>query len=355
MSHIDWPTLLAEHRIEYVTSGPNVRRGEINIQCPFCGSSDPSHHMGIDTDRNYWSCWRNRAEHSGKSPVRLLMRLLHIGHTQALMIAGLDPSYVDPDGFQALAQSLRNPVSTTQDFKPPGPLELDPEFYDLNDARAVTRHWDYLENRYFEPEKLRAYGVCCGVLGDWANRVIFPYYEHTELVTWTGRALGNAMVRYKDLALKPKFEGDPYARIAAKDTLYNHDAMLAGGIWLIIVEGPIDALKLDIYGSPFGVRSVALSTASISERQLSCLSAFGANFKYIGIMMDNGNPLDVVNSLRMQAQLAALRLDTRVLVVPNGRKDAGEMSPSEIRGFARRQSQWGTTRDPIINRRASDV
>jgi hypothetical protein len=106
MRPFDWQTFLREHRIAFITQGANVKRGELNIKCPFCGSADPSQHMGLNLDTGWYSCWRNRAQHSGKSPVRLIMALLRVPYHRARELAGLGEAYVDPEGFDALAARL---------------------------------------------------------------------------------------------------------------------------------------------------------------------------------------------------------------------------------------------------------
>ena len=35
MRPFDWRTLLLQRRIHFIERGPNVKRGEINIRCPW--------------------------------------------------------------------------------------------------------------------------------------------------------------------------------------------------------------------------------------------------------------------------------------------------------------------------------
>lgn len=332
---VDWRTLLTERRIPFIERGANVKRGELNVACAFCGSADPSKHLGINLQTGYWACWRN-GEHRGKSPVRLLMRLLNVSHGEALEIAGLDDSYVDPDGFTALVQRMRQRRDSTAEAVAEVPrLRMPQDFLPLAQSGLTRRHWDYLDNRWFDPHQLATeYGVCCGVYDEWKSRAIFPYYEEGELVTWTGRACGPAEIRYRDLEQKarPGYTG-PVARVPAKQTLFNHDAMKSGGHWLFLVEGPVDALKLDAYGKEHGCRAVALSTATISAEQLARLDVYAQDFENIGVMMDMASELHVVHSMRMKSQLSGLKKRTHVLRVPHGRKDAGELKAREVHHF----------------------
>jgi hypothetical protein len=127
-----------------------------------------------------------------------------------------------------------------------------------------------------------------------------------------------------------------------KDTLYNCAAAEAGGKGLVLVEGPVDALKLDFYGEPSGVRSVALSTNSISDAQLYLLGELSAGFEWVGVMMDNKTDLGFVDSVRMRQNLASLPVPVRTLQVPAGRGDPGALTASEARRWATSIAEGGT-------------
>lgn len=309
MRALDWERVLTEHRVEYVTSGPNVKRGEINIRCPFCGTADPSHHMGLNLDTGWWSCWRRRDIHSGKSPLRLLMQLLRVSYGQAREIAGLGDDYVDPEGFDAVAARIlgknptEKPSASQRRF-----LDLDPKFQPLTDRLRTRKHWNYLFNRGFDQKQrgreevdllVEQYGLMAGVDGKWADRVIIPFYLDKQLVTWTGRALGAATVRYRDLDLERKpwmDEREPVSILGPKETLYNADAIGGGGRALVLQEGPFDVLKVDFFARRNDVRSVGLATNSMSDHQAYMLKEAETKFERIIVMMDTKSQLGVVDS-----------------------------------------------------------
>jgi hypothetical protein len=332
MRVLDWERVLAEHRIPYITSGPNVKRGEISIQCPFCGSADPSKHMGLNLETGWWSCWRNRSQHSGKSPLRLLMRLLRVPYGQAREIAGLGDDYIDPEGFDAVAARVMGrggdarPAEVERRF-----LALDGSFAPIANRGRTRRFWDYLYGRGFNGASAAGedvdvlceiYGLRGASGGYWNDRVIIPYYQDGELVTWTGRAIGPSTARYKDLSLDESL-------LAPKETLFNHDCILGGGKALALVEGPTDALKLDFYGQPWGVRAVALSTNSVSDEQAFLLQAAADRFESVAVMMDNASVLGIVDSMRMKQALYFLK-NVQTAAVPFGAKDAGELTPKQV-------------------------
>jgi len=331
----DWEKLLRERRIPYAESGPNIKRGEIGIRCPFCGSADPSMHMGLSRETGWYSCWRNRRQHSGKSPLRLIMKLLNVPYGMAREIAGLGDDYVDPEGFDAIAAAFMRANDSTgrKEELRRRRLHLDDGFRILEPRGRTRLHWEYLVeergfNRDGDVDRLgRNYGICAGVTGLWSHRVVMPYYLDGELVTWTARAIGAAEIRYRDLEIKESI-------LAPKKTLYNHDCIARGGKALVVQEGPFDALKVDFYGRAHGVRSVGLSTNSLQDEQAFLLQEASDRFERVIVMMDNKSRLDVMDSLRMQQDLAFLP-NVSVEPVPYGSKDGGALTPEEVEEWAR--------------------
>jgi hypothetical protein len=315
---LQWERVLAEHRVPYITAGPNVKRGELNIRCPFCGSADPSYHMGLNLDTGWWACWRNRAQHSGKSPLRLLMKLLRVPYAQAREIAGLGSDYVDPEGFDAVAARM---LQRGEDARPGSVerrvLHLGEDFDPITSHPRLRRFWNYLYQRGFSGSSRLGedVDVLCsfyklhagdGSTKQWGWLAELARSRHPavlpgrKLVTWTGRAITPSSKRYQDLATELSLVG------ATKETLYNHDAIYAGGKALVLVEGPFDVLKLDFYGMPWGVRSVGLSTNSISESQAFLLQPAAAKFDRVIVMMDDADGLGIVDSMRMEQELQFL-------------------------------------------------
>lgn len=336
MRALNWERVLADHRIPFIRTGPNVKRGEINVRCPFCGSADPSFHMGLNLDTGWWSCWRNRSQHSGKSPLRLLMQLLGCTYNRAREIAGLGPEYIDPEGFDAIAaRFLKGGETARPGTVPRKGLYLDDSFDDIKRTGRTSRHWQYLYDRGFDGASAAGedvdvlcelYKLRAGVYDEWKNRVVIPYYRDGKLVTWTARAISQSDIRYRDLELDESILGP-------KETLYNHDALHKRGKALVIVEGPVDALKLDFYGRPWGVRAVALSTNSVSEEQAFLLQDAVDRFERVLVMMDNASILGLGDSLRMKQDLSFIP-GLCVVRVPGGAKDAGELRPRQIINWA---------------------
>lgn len=328
---IDWLDILRQNGIEYVERGKNVKRGEVAIHCPFCGSADPSHHLGLNLETGWWACWRNNT-HRGKSPVRLLVQLLRISYWKAREIAGVGDDYLDPDGFDAVAARIlgRNQTMRMEEVRREF-LDFPREFTPL-DIEKHKRWSYYLLARGFpvrEQQLLcRSYNLMASLTGSFQDRVILPYYVNKELVAWTGRAIAPATIRYKDLSIDE-------CLIPPKETLYNYDCIAEGGKALLVVEGPFDVLKLDFYGREYGVRAVGLSTNSMTEEQMFLIEEASEQFEQTIIMMDTQSELGVIDSLKMKERIAHIP-NLKISGVPYNYKDGGEMPPRMVVNYSRR-------------------
>lgn len=329
MPVINWRRILDDAGIEYVERGANVKRGELNIGCPFCGSADPSYHMGLNQITGWWACWRN-VEHRGKSPVRLLVKLLRIPYKRALELAGLDDSYVDPDGFDGILDRLKSPAKKEEEDS--RVLNLPEEFVRIDRRARCRGAVSYLvDGRGFLEEDLdelvELYSLFTAFRGEQSGRVIFPYFERGSLVTWTGRAIGSSRIRYKDLS--PEIAITPN-----KKTLYNFDSLLVGAEILLVVEGPMDALKLDFYGRDWGVRAVGLSTNSVQQEQIYRLEEHQNRFRRILVMMDSADSMGIVDSMKLGGRLGQIH-NLGFIEVPFAKKDGAALSPKQIIQFSR--------------------
>lgn len=339
MRPFDWRTLLDQQRVPYIERGANVKRGELNIRCPWCGEADPSMHMGINLETGWYACWRNRKQHSGKSPVRLLMRLLRIGYQAARELAGLGEGYIDPEGFDAVAARLMGRELVDSGVPPPRAfIELNEEFLPVINEPLTRRWWDYVYRRFFDKDDIehmcRKYHVHCARAGDFAGRLILPYFQDGRMVTWTGRAIGRSEVRYRDLEVNCSI-------IAPKHTLYLHDHASdgrGGRNVLVLTEGPFDALKVDFYGAKYGVHAVALSTNSASADQVLLLEELAQMYKRTLVLMDNKTTYGIVDSMRMAQELATVpRLS--IAMTPYDRSDPGELRPREAVKWAQQMTE----------------
>lgn len=311
--------LLRQQGVPLVTRGPNVKKGEVNMRCPFCGAADPSHHLGINPNNGYWACWRN-SDHRGKSPVRLLVAALGEPVWKIRQMLGLR---VAPDlsEFHKLGERIIK-------GKPEEDIEPRADAIDTTELKlrgfsqfthAAARFDAYLLGRGLPAPAWDLYGLMYAVSGPFKDRVVLPYYYRSRLVTLTGRSIHkDAGLRYRDL--EPEL-----SVLDTSETLYNYDRAARGGRLLLVVEGPIDSLKGDFAGTPLGVHVVGLSTNSITDDQIAHLIDLSAAFDHTMVCMDTPTRLGLLDSHKMVGRLRGA-IDCSVLDASRLGKDLGGAS-----------------------------
>lgn len=324
--NFDFLAFLDNHYIEYVDSGPNVKRGNVNIKCPFCGSNDPSHHMGIDPTTNYWACWRDKT-HRGRSPVRLIMALAHCDYETAKELVGKGGRVLDED----LLTSIADGGYFNSELVPYGKASRDrssveyPSDIRLFDGRysAEKPFKAYLESRGFADVDsfIRAYKLAYAVTGTYKNRIIIPYFDiHHRLVTFSGRSIyRGSNLRYREL---PK----EYSAVHSKQMLYNENLAANGGKVLFIVEGPIDVLKMDNYGKHLGCRAVGLSSVALTDEQLVRMMDLVDRYKRVCLVVDDGY---VAQQQQILDQLSVV-VPAIPVVLPDRVEDPGALTKSQV-------------------------
>lgn len=309
---MNWQEFLEAYDIHYVTSGPNTRRGEVSIQCPWCGDDDPSQHLGISLASDAWGCLRHGG-HRGKAPHRLVQAILGCSYTQAQLIVRQynrsDPTNLD-EALSALLGTVTTPAA------PLAPVEL-PGRLIHRKGPNTRKFFDYLTDRGFhDPKNISYYyGLRACLTGRFKDRIIFPCYDADwQLIAFTGRALGNPINAPRYLSSE---------RI--KDTIFNESSFANGGPILLVVEGPFDALKLDYYGSP--VRATCTFGTTPHVNQLAILAGLKKRFKRIIVLFDVG--------ATEQAWHLADSLGLEVGSLPEGVEDPGDLSAFGVTKFVR--------------------
>lgn len=366
MRAFDWVAFLNARGIEWVERGPNVARGHINIKCPFCGPKDPSHHLGLNiAGAGEWGCFRSR-DHRGRSPIRLVAELARISFKDAaeLVEAGRPAMEKGNDQLRSRLKALGEDQPAEQESSAALTWEpgIRPLFGEGINRITLAPYFSYLADRGFDqPEVIaRRYGLRAGVHGNWARRLIFPFRIENELRGWTGRALGRASVRYqthppgeggRGLVYLPGSlgrldlpqEADPFyiwgrARIP-QDPGRGEGGLVPrpgkgspelGGSLLVLVEGPVDALKVAEAGRGLGIQAAALLGVAPSPERLALLSRILPLFRGSFLLLDR------------EAQGAAmglaplLRPRPRLLVLPPAWKDPGEAPLAPLRAWLKK-------------------
>jgi hypothetical protein len=294
-----WVQFLKNNSIEFVERGPNVAKGNVNISCPFCGD-DPSHHLGLNLERNYWGCWRNK-QHRGKSPRRLVQRLLNCSYEQAQRIVGEDVTLLpEKEDFNSQIQRLMNGngyyIETEDVYKATVRNYLSWPFRKIEDIGSGKIFFDYLvkDRKYSVKEVVQLvedYQLGYSLIGKFNFRIVIPVIMEQGLVTWTGRAITDStLIRYKTLSVD---KDEPKALVSIKDSLWNYKNLVDyPGHTLYVCEGPFDSMRVDFFGKKNGIRATCLFSKNVSDAQLILLDELSYLYDNKFLLLDQDARVD---------------------------------------------------------------
>ena len=329
----NWQDFLEKYNVPYVEYGSNVAKGNVNIRCPFCGSSDPSEHLGLNLATGAWGCWRDTT-HRGRKPHRLVQALLGCSYVEAAQIVGYS-SKTNISNMETMLESLKG--NNKDMLKSPLKIKLLNDFKLINDNGFGQRFTNYLIKRKFKKEDIWEvcgdYNLHYCLTGNWKNRIVIPVYFDNELATWTARSIHpQEKIRYKTLSYREenaKDRGDPTAPKNIKELIYNYDDLLIEkNKVLIITEGPFDAIKMDYYGKNYGVRATCLFGLGVNDSQMSALTDIAQNFDLIVTMLDEGADLELIKTKQKLSHL-----NTTTWKLPPSVEDPGDLSQTQIKNL----------------------
>jgi hypothetical protein len=322
----DWIAFLDARGIEYVTKGHNASKNHVGIPCPWCGTSDPSHHMGIDLRGYGYNCYRD-SSHSGKSPARLIVALTGCTYEQARMILENEdvPLPTTDETFET-DMMTRLGGSVDRKLRATGKLALLPEFKPItNKGLCRTLILPYLRKRgYSERGALNIadrFSLHYATSGKFAYRIIIPIYQDKQLVTWTSRTITNDELRYRTLSYDPetaKKSGLPIAPMNIKECVFDYDELLSGGKTLVVTEGPFDAMRITYYGEEYGILGTCLFSTSMLPAQMERLLELSSKFNRMISLMDS--------EVGMRAfRMFPDKMAADVMSLPHGINDPAEL------------------------------
>lgn len=312
---MDWIQFVQDNHIDWVSRGPNTRRGEISVKCPWCGEDDPSQHLGIVLDGEAWGCHRD-ATHRGKNAVRLIRALLGCSYGQAKLIQA-QYGAADPETLgQALAAlNAFSDAPSPADEAPPQSLVMPPESRAIAPTGATARFWRYLLRRGYDnpAAACRMYGLRCALTGRWKDRIIIPVYRQGDLVAWTGRAIQTPVSAPRYLSTSN----------IIKQCILNEDLIMEGGRLLFVTEGPFDAMKMDYYGHHSGVLATSVFGTSITMDQISILREAEKRFEKVILLFDS-------DALSTSFDMTDWLHNPIIGSLPPGVKDPGELNEEQV-------------------------
>lgn len=277
---------LESRGIDYTTAGNNVSSGWVGIKCvnPFCG--DKSNHLGINLATGNTSCFKC-SEMNGS-----IIKLIKI---------------VD-DCSTSEAYEIKKQFDSDRIFLPEKKRRVQSVILPKHAKHPLPeRHRQYLEGRNFDPdlltEKYELYG--CELGKDYQYRIIIPVFLNRKIVSFTGRAIIEAAVRYKN---NPKEK----SILAVKETLYNFDTVEES---IVLVEGPFDAWRIgDSCCASFGTK--------VTSDQISMMR----KCKNVFIMFDR--------EAKEEAEQLSYNLSgivDHVEIITIDEKDPAEMKESDVK------------------------
>jgi hypothetical protein len=314
----DWRLFCKQRGVHFDEAGARVSKGNINIRCPFCGGADKSGHMGLSLDVRapVWGCLRN-AKHRGRDPARLIAAMLRVPfHVAQAMVEVTAPL---ADDFEAAVDALRNPEQQTKKAKPMEAFKLPEELRPIDDLALVYRDKfvRYMKSRWFPPSVVRDYELLGSLSGKYAWRVCFPIYNGLgQLIGLTGREIrkgGNMpYLTSEDLPKEAILDFPKQVNQTGFDTL--------------VCEGPMDALKLDVFGFRFGIRAVA--TMGTGQADPGKARVLRARYGRLAVVFDA--------DATAQGLQFAEELGARAYFLPPGFKDPGALTPEAAENFLRK-------------------
>lgn len=322
----DWLTFLDQHRIEYTSAGSNMGRGHIAIRCPWCGD-DPSHHLEVSLDKPVYKCWRNQTQHKGNW-TWLVKTLLGCSIADAQAIVGSKSRH--EGNLEDFVSKLFDPASVAPDKRR---LKLLDEFKPFVEGKPSARPFiRYLDRRGFwlpEPEQLTArYGLRYTTRGPFSDRIIFPVIYEGRLIAWTARTIHNLEPRYKALTIDAESAAKqgiaPALGPISHYLLWYDRLMKCNAHTIILVEGPFDAMKVDLLGRAHGIRATCCFTAAPTDNQIMHSRTLFPRFKRRCLLLDRGA---VGSTMHTIARLATLRVEA--LHLPEEFKDPGELQTTK--------------------------
>jgi hypothetical protein len=294
---INFTKILSEERIEWFDRGANTSRGHISIRCPWCGPSDPSHHLSINESTGAYFCYRN-SKHAGRSAPWLLKAL------------GVNPRRID----SILASAG---IRRTEKIEPERQREV-PQWNRFVPATQSETAIAYMRERGFpDPEQtIKKFDLRVALNGPNAQRLLFPIIMPSGDIAFTGRALQPNMT--------PKYLTHESVRKGIYVPKPIEHPKLA-----LLVEGPFDALKIAAFEP--NILVIALLGLAMSAEKISQIIACSEGAQFYGVAIDSTEPVSkaygLIHELSIAVRKSAFRCE-----LP-GSKDPGEMSGQEIRAW----------------------
>jgi hypothetical protein len=290
LSYFNITDYLDNKGIYYRTEGKNIQDGWIGIDCPFCPDPDKGQHLGISPTMGL-SCWRCGTTGN----IYTLLKFLEKGTRPSDIIKEYSSKIIKlqtKTNKKTGIHHLSLPESFSKNFTP--------EFK------------NFLITRKYDPEKvIKKYNLYIdNFCGDYAYRIIIPFYLNKQLVTWIGRDYTNeAYLKEKPLEINK-------AVIHSSHILYNLKHM---GDIAVVVEGIFDVWRI-------GDGAVSTQGTQYTLEQLQYLK----KCKKVFVLFDAGKN-EQESAKKLTADLLTIIPDVERLDLSEG--DPDDLSEDDVKSL----------------------
>lgn len=311
----DWRRIFDNIRVAWRDRGANTGPNRLVIKCPFC-RDDPGEHMSIATNALVYRCFRNN-QHVGGHRGGAVKLLIQLG--------------ISLNDANRLLDNNSSIVAVGERLPPTGiaPSRAIKQWDRFSPAVENGKLLSYLRDvRGFpNPEAVCIrYNLRFAPHGEWAGRVLFPLIDtNGEILSWVGRAFFEH--------LKPKYRLQDVANQSGLIYVGRSTRRVS-----IIVEGPMDALKINAACEHLQISAAAVTGLAVpgwispEPDRLLRIRSFLESAEIRLIALDN----TVIDSQVGQIIKTLVRFQPMEYIInhlqmPDGGSDPGAMSYMEVR------------------------
>jgi hypothetical protein len=306
-----WLDFCRDRSIPFEDKGRNIY-----IDCPFCVGGEGKAHLGLSTASTKWGCWKG---HKGHDAWYLVKRLAKCTEAEARCIAS-EGEWSSAD-FASMQQRFAalEPLEQEREQEPKG-YKLPEDCFPLGPSQHCALFCRYLEERGLDVEAcISKHDVYGARTGEFAWRVVLPFYHRGKLVGATGRHIGKSTIRYHTMP----------AGVTSR-IVYNGDlADMRGGDALVLVEGPFDCMVLDQAFDKLDMActAVALLGLGFGPDKRREVARIARRFERVVVLTDRNAE---AHAFQIRQDLESSVRRVSVALLPAYAKDPAELRLSDV-------------------------
>lgn len=292
--------------LENRTDVQDADAGEVLINCPFHGETNPS--LSVNLAKGVFHCFS--CKESGPF-AKLIAEFDGISFDKAKAMLEVG------EGDEVMLKAMMRTLEGYAEEEKAGPKRFSIKAFHKFFPPVGPKGLNYLYGRYISRETAERFDLRWGESGVMQGRVVFPIYDaYGKLLSYGGRTISDQ---------KPKTRK---AR-SGLDTLYGlHELIVADGetyqpmSFLVVVEGEFDAMYLQQKGIP---AVSTMGTAALTPHQKLLLKTFAKVVVWSYDGDDAGR-----NAQAKGIAVTKRFMPTVGITLPEGR-DPNDLSEKEIR------------------------